>query len=70
MVRKYLPLVWGSLFRKKTRTGFTLASLTAAFLLLGLLQRLLGLLGRGLRHVDLLVDRSHPRQRAPWCPRA
>ena len=47
MLRKYLPLVWGSLFRKKTRTGFTLASLTAAFLLLGLLQAVNSLFNSG-----------------------
>lgn len=35
---KYLHLVWGALLRRKTRTLFTLLSLTAAFLLLGLLQ--------------------------------
>lgn len=35
---KYLHLVWSALLRRKTRTLFTLLSLTAAFLLLGLLQ--------------------------------
>lgn len=35
---KYLHLVWTALLRRKTRTLFTLLSLTAAFLLLGLLQ--------------------------------
>ncbi|MGQ0798694.1 MAG: ABC transporter permease [Pseudomarimonas sp.] len=35
---KYLPLVMSGLLRKKTRTLFTLLSLAAAFLLLGLLQ--------------------------------
>ncbi len=38
MVMKYLPLVMSALLRKKTRTAFTLASLTMAFLLIGLLQ--------------------------------
>jgi putative ABC transport system permease protein len=38
MVRKYWPLVWGALMRKKTRTVFTLVSLMMAFLLIGLLQ--------------------------------
>lgn len=47
MLRKYLPLVWGSLFRKKPRTFFTLASLTAAFLLLGLLQAVNSLFNSG-----------------------
>jgi len=35
---KYLPLVLSGLLRKKTRTAFSLLSLAAAFLLLGLLQ--------------------------------
>ncbi len=38
MAMKYLPLVMSALLRKKTRTLFTLLSLAAAFLLLGLLQ--------------------------------
>jgi putative ABC transport system permease protein len=35
---KYLPLLWASLFRKKTRTILTLLSVCVAFLLFGLLQ--------------------------------
>jgi putative ABC transport system permease protein len=35
---KYLPLLWAGLFRKKTRTTLTLASVTVAFALFGLLQ--------------------------------
>lgn len=35
---KYFPLLWATLWRKKTRTWLTLFSLVAAFLLLGLLQ--------------------------------
>lgn len=35
---KYFPLVWSSLFYKKTRTTLTLLSLIAAFMLFGLLQ--------------------------------
>ncbi len=35
---KYLHLVWAALFRRKTRTVFTLLSVLAAFLLLGLLD--------------------------------
>jgi len=30
---KYFHLVWGALFRRKTRTIFTLISILAAFLL-------------------------------------
>ncbi|MDR3418586.1 MAG: ABC transporter permease [Nevskia sp.] len=35
---KYAPLVWAALWRSRARTIFTLLSLAAAFLLLGLLQ--------------------------------
>jgi putative ABC transport system permease protein len=35
---KYFHLVWGALFRSKTRTAFTLLSVLAAFLLFGLLD--------------------------------
>ncbi len=35
---KYFQLIWTALFRKKLRTVFTVLSLSAAFLLLGLLQ--------------------------------
>ena len=35
---KYLHLVWAALFRRKTRTVFTLLSVLAAFLLFGLLD--------------------------------
>ena len=47
MIRKYLPLVWGALMRKKTRTAFTLLSLAAAFLLIGLLQAVNSVLSGG-----------------------
>jgi putative ABC transport system permease protein len=35
---RYLPLLWAGLFRKRTRTSLTLASIAVAFLLFGLLQ--------------------------------
>lgn len=35
---KYLNLIWAALFRRKTRTAFTLLSVLAAFLLFGLLN--------------------------------
>ena len=35
---KYFPLLWATLWRRKARTIFTLLALTAAFMLLGLLQ--------------------------------
>jgi putative ABC transport system permease protein len=46
-VLKYAPLVLGSLLRRKTRTAFTLLSLAAAFLLIGLLQAVNSLLAGG-----------------------
>jgi putative ABC transport system permease protein len=44
---KYLGLIWAALFRKKWRTIFTLLSLMAAFLLLGLLQAMNSLISGG-----------------------
>ena len=35
---KYFPLLWSGLWRKRTRTWLTLAAITVAFLLFGLLQ--------------------------------
>lgn len=35
---KYIPLVWAGLWRKRTRTIFTLLSIAVAFLLFGMLQ--------------------------------
>ena len=35
---KYLQLIWSAMFRRKTRTVFTLLSVLAAFLLFGLLD--------------------------------
>ena len=35
---KFLPLLWGSLKRKKIRTGFTLLSILIAFVLYGYLS--------------------------------
>jgi putative ABC transport system permease protein len=35
---KYLPLIWATLWRKKTRTLFTLLSVIIAFLLFGMLE--------------------------------
>ena len=35
---KYFPLLWAGLWRKRTRTTFTILSVVAAFLLYGLLQ--------------------------------
>jgi putative ABC transport system permease protein len=38
VIMKYLHLIWAALFRRKTRTIFTLLSVLAAFLLFGLLD--------------------------------
>src|ERR1700679_615833 len=35
---KYFPLIWATLWRKKTRTLFTLLSIVVAFLLFGMLE--------------------------------
>src|ERR1700722_1104945 len=35
---KYFPLIWATLWRKKTRTIFTLLSVVIAFLLFGMLE--------------------------------
>ena len=35
---KYMQLIWTAMFRRKTRTIFTLLSILAAFLLFGLLD--------------------------------
>src|ERR1700722_2715633 len=35
---KYFPLIWATLWRKKTRTLFTLLSIVIAFLLFGMLE--------------------------------
>ena len=47
MLRKYFPLVWGGLWRRKTRTILTLLSLAMAFLLIGLLQAVNSVLDSG-----------------------
>jgi putative ABC transport system permease protein len=49
---KYFPLVWASLWRKRPRTLFTLASILIAFLLLGLLQGINAAFNQ-------VVERSH-----------
>lgn len=42
---KFLPLVWAMLWRRKTRTALTCASITVAFMLFGLLQAVNGAYG-------------------------
>jgi putative ABC transport system permease protein len=48
---KFLPLIWGALFRRKTRTIFTLLSIVAAFLLFGLLDSVRGAFAGAARNV-------------------
>ncbi|HEY4366489.1 MAG TPA: FtsX-like permease family protein [Steroidobacteraceae bacterium] len=54
---KYFPLIWAGLWRKRTRTIFTMLSIVVAFLLFGLLQGI----NQGFNHVirDLNVDRLY-----------
>lgn len=61
---KFFQLVWSALLRKKTRTLFTLLSLAAAFLLLGLLQAVNSLFAGS---VDFLgADRLIVQQRTSF----
>jgi len=58
---KYLHLIWGAMFRRKTRTIFTLLSVLAAFLLFGLLDSVRSAFanaGGGVAGVDRLVTVS------------
>lgn len=58
---KYLHLVWAALFRRKTRTVFTLLSVLAAFLLFGLLDSVrsaFAAAGQSVAGVDRLVTVS------------
>jgi putative ABC transport system permease protein len=54
---KYFPLIWAGLWRKRTRTIFTMLSIVVAFLLFGLLQGI----NQGFTTVirDLNVDRLY-----------
>ena len=57
---KYLPLVWAGLWRKRTRTLFTLLSIMIAFLLFGMLQGTNAAFSRGVEgaNVNRLVTVS------------
>ena len=57
---KYFPLLWATLWRKKTRTWLTLFSLIAAFLLLGLLQAANSLFYGGVQNLsaNLLITQA------------
>jgi len=54
---KYFPLLWAGLWRKRTRTIFTLLSVVAAFLLYGLLQGVNAWLGNAI--ADSRVNRLY-----------
>jgi len=54
---KYFPLIWAGLWRKRTRTIFTMVKIVVAFLLFGLLQGINQGFGTVLR--DLNVDRLY-----------
>jgi len=54
---KYFSLVWAGLWRKKTRTVFTMISIVVAFLLFGLLQGINQGFGTALSNLD--VDRLY-----------
>lgn len=54
---KYFSLVWAGLWRKKTRTTFTMISVVIAFLLFGLLQGINQGFGTALSNLD--VDRLY-----------
>jgi putative ABC transport system permease protein len=49
---KHLPLLWAGLFRRKTRTLLTLASVVVAFLLFGLLQAVQAAFDAGAESAD------------------
>lgn len=58
---KYLPLLWAALMRRKVRTGFTLLSVVAAFLLFGLLQSVNSVfteVGHSIRAAHQLITES------------
>ena len=54
---KYFSLVWAGLWRKKTRTVFTMISVVIAFLLFGLLQGINQGFGSAMANLD--IDRLY-----------
>ena len=50
---KYLPLIWSGLWRKRTRTCFTLLSIMIAFLLFGMLQGTNAAFNRGVDEANV-----------------
>jgi len=58
---KYFPLIWAGLWRKRTRTIFTILSIVTAFLLFGLLQGVNSAFSRGVAGAN--VDRLYVQSR-------
>lgn len=58
---KYFPLIWAGLWRKRTRTVFTVLSIVTAFLLFGLLQGVNAAFSRGVAGAN--VDRLYVQSR-------
>ncbi|MTJ80067.1 MAG: FtsX-like permease family protein [Telmatospirillum sp.] len=61
---KYIPLVWSGLWRKRTRTILTFASIVVAFLLFGLLQGVNAAFGVGVQSSRL--DRLYVQSRVSF----
>ena len=61
---KYVPLVWAGLWRKRTRTIFTLLSVIVAFLLFGLLQGVNSAFDRGVQGAN--VNRLYVENRVTF----
>ena len=58
---KYFPLIWAGLWRKPTRTVFTLLSIVVAFLLFGILQGVNAAFGLGVTGAN--IDRLYVQSR-------
>jgi putative ABC transport system permease protein len=61
---KYFPLIWAGLWRKRTRTIFTLLSIITAFLLFGLLQGINAAFSKGVTGAN--VDRLYVQSRVSF----
>ena len=61
---KYFPLIWAGLWRKRTRTTFTLLSVVVAFMLFGLLQGVNSAFSRGVEGATL--DRLYVQNRVTF----
>src|ERR1051326_855512 len=61
---KYFPLIWAGLWRKRTRTTFTLLSIIVAFMLFGLLQGVNQAFDRGVEGAN--VNRLYVQNRVTF----